>query len=105
MSEFMSNPILISVIPAVTSLIIVGWNHYHHKKVSNYSGIIKTQQAITKQLTELKDEKRSKTNCEEFRGRIGRESQQHSNNNLKVQRALAFLVSKAGGKPSDLDLD
>jgi len=121
MTYLLHHPIIIAaMIPAIVSIALVAWNHKYHTKTSNNAQVIEIQKEILKQLNGKKDAdecklementetaialKRSGVDCAEFRGRIGNESQEHYNSNRKVERALSFLVTKAGGTPADLDL-
>lgn len=121
MMQIISHPVVIAaLIAGIISLVNVGWSHYREKKMSNSNELIKNQKEILKQLNGKKDSveckadmdgletavagKRAAVDCVDFRTRIGRESQDHYNSNRKVERALSFLVTKAGGTPADLDL-
>ena len=48
--------------------------------------------------------KRNSQDCVDFRARIGKESQDHYTCINRIERALVFLVTKAGGNPNDLGL-
>ena len=120
MKTLMHPLVIAAIIAQIGAVVIIVLNLRHTSRVSNYKAVLDNQKTILKELNgkqsaeacklfqeavaEKFDEKRSKSNCQEFRGRIGAESQHHFNAERKIVTALTFLVTKAGGTPADLDL-
>ena len=86
----LSHPIVIAAIIAQIGAIVL---------------VVLTMRQSNKQASDKRIEaKRDIEDCVAFRTRIGNESQEHFNTSRRIERALVFLVTRAGGDPSQLDL-
>lgn len=101
MISTLKNPIVIvAIITQLGAMIALVMTFRHNSKVNGHKELVDNQRKMMSKL----DEKREIADCKVFRKRIGSESDRHAESFRKVERALVFLVTKAGGKPQDLDL-
>lgn len=92
-----NHPLAGSVLNAA---ILIIWAIWVNKSLKKANGVEKTEKA----LKELKVDKVDKNGCDNFKTRIGNESDEHRKKIEKINRALIFLVTTNGGNPSDMKL-
>ena len=74
-------------------------------------GIIAISIAVYNRKNQTLDKKVDKENCDSFRRRIGKESDEHEKNIIdlkngqtKIQKCLIFLVQANNGNPAEMGL-
>lgn len=102
--QIISHPISGSILVSLVTVAIVIWNTRTIKKNAVNNRLTK----LEKEKVDIKDckenQKKIITDEKDFRERIGKESNSHFKAINKIENALIFLVSKAGGNLRELGL-